>query len=132
MIIDADGAILGRLSSRVAKELLKGNQVIVINAEKAVLSGDPKRVVKRFFEKREVGSHLKGPFYPKEPDKLLRRAIRGMLPYKKPKGRAAFKKLRVYKNSNDMKGKKIAKDVNQLRTKYITLKQVCKEIGYRG
>ncbi len=132
MIIDGDGLILGRLASRVAKELLKGNSITIINAEKIVLSGDPKRTIKRFFEKREVGSHLKGPFYPREPDKVVRRAIRGMLPYKKEKGKIALKKLKVYKNSNNMKGEKIGKSVNDLKTKYATLKQVCEGIGYNA
>lgn len=129
MIVDADGAILGRLASKVAKELLKGNQIIIINAEKVVVSGNPKASAKRFFEKRKRGDPKKGPFYPKYPERILRRVIRGMLPYKKDKGRRALKRLKVYRDSNNLKGEKISKTSNELRAKYTTLGEICKELG---
>jgi len=130
MIVDAEGAILGRLSSRVAKMLLKGEDIIIINAEKAVVSGNPKAVIKRFVERRERGYPSKGPFYPRYPDRILRRAVRGMLPYKKDRGRKAFKRLRVYiNNPKNLKGEKISKTSEQLRIKYITLEEISKELG---
>ena len=130
MIVDAQGAILGRLSSRVAKMLLKGEDIIIINAEKVVVSGNPKAVLKRFFERRERGTPLKGPFYPKYPDRILRRAIRGMLPYKKDRGRKALKRLKVYMNNpKNLKGEKISKSLDELKVKYITLEEISKELG---
>jgi len=130
MIVDAEGAILGRLSSRVAKMLLKGEDIIIINAEKAVVSGNPKAVIKRFVERRERGYPSKGPFYPRYPDRILRRAVRGMLPYKKDRGRKAFKRLKVHiNNPKNLKGEKISKTSEQLRIKYITLEEISKELG---
>lgn len=130
MIVDADNAILGRLAAKVAKELLKGEQIIVINSEKTVISGNPKAVVKRFFEKRKKGDPHKGPFYPRYSDRIFKRVVRGMLPYKKDRGRKALRRLKVYVgNPDNLKGKKISKTSEDLRSKYITLEKVCKELG---
>lgn len=129
MIVDATDAILGRLASKVAKELLKGNQITIINAEKVVVSGNHKASVRRFFEKRKRGDPRKGPFYPKYPEGIVRRVIRGMLPYKKDKGRKAFKRLKVYRDSHSLKGEKITKTSNELRAKYTILGEICKELG---
>ncbi len=130
MIVDAENAILGRLASRIAKMLLKGENVIVINAEKAIVTGNPKAVFERFREKRARGDPKKGPFYPRYPDRILWRAVRGMLPYKKDKGRKALKRLRVYiGNPEGLKGEKIGKSLKDIRCKYVTLEEVCKKLG---
>lgn len=129
MIIDAEGAILGRLSSTVAKKLLKGEDIIIINAEKIVVSGNPKVSEKYFLEKRQRGDPYKGPFYPRYPDRIVFRVIRGMLPYKKQKGKNALKKLKVYIGPNNMKGEKISKTSDDLRCKYTTLGEISKRLG---
>ena len=130
MIVDAENAILGRLAAKVAKELLKGKQIVVINSEKIIVSGNPKAVVKRFFERRERGDPHKGPFYPRYPDRIFKRVVRGMLPYKKDRGRKALRRLKVYiGNPDDLKGKKISKTSEDLRSKHITLEKVCRELG---
>jgi large subunit ribosomal protein L13 len=95
-IIDADGQILGRLGSTVAKRLLSGEEINIINAEKVVISGNRDTTLLKYRTMREKGSKEKGPYYPKRADMILKRAIRGMLPYKKMKGRLALAKLRVY------------------------------------
>lgn len=99
MIIDAEDAILGRLSSFVAKHLIKGENVDIINAERAIITGNPEATEKKYFDRTQRGSPQHGPFYPSTPNLMVRRSIRGMLPYKKPSGMAAFKKLRVYSGS---------------------------------
>ena len=95
-IVDAEGAIAGRLGARVAKMLLKGEEVVVINAEKALISGDKDYTVQHYREKILRGDPYHGPFYPKRPDRILRRIIRGMLPIKKDKVRRAYRRLKVY------------------------------------
>jgi large subunit ribosomal protein L13 len=130
MIVDATDAILGRLATRIAKELLKGENIIVINAEKAVISGNPEAGTTRFYIKRKRGDPKKGPFYPKYPDGILKRTVRGMLPYKKDKGKKAFRRLKVYMgNPDDLKGEKISKTSEDLKCKYTTLKDLCKKLG---
>ncbi len=95
-VIDATGLIVGRLASTVAQRLLAGEEISVINAEKAVVSGSPETSLSKYRVMRAKGSKERGPYYPKRADMILRRTIRGMLPYKKAKGRAALAKLRVY------------------------------------
>lgn len=96
MIVDAKNQIAGRLASNVAKNLLKGEKIVIINAEHAVVSGKPKSVMQEFETKVKRGDPYHGPFYPKQPDLILRRMIRGMLQYKTKRGIAAMKSLRVH------------------------------------
>jgi large subunit ribosomal protein L13 len=96
IVFDAEGCIVGRLATIAAKELLKGNNVYIVNAEKALISGNPKYVIDVWQTKIARGHPYKGPFYPKQPDRIIKRVIRGMLPYKKWRGKQAFKRLRVY------------------------------------
>ena len=64
------------------------------------------------------------------PDRILRRVVRGMLPYKKDKGRKALKRLKVYiSNPKNLKGEKISKTVDELKVKYVTLEEISKELG---
>lgn len=96
-IIDATGHVLGRLATNVAKRSLAGETVHIINAEKAIIVGSSKKAIQaRYKFKREVGTHRKGPFFPREPHLIVKRTVRGMLPYQKADGRAAFKRVRAH------------------------------------
>jgi large subunit ribosomal protein L13 len=97
-VINAEDCIAGRLASYVAKRLLNGEDIIIVNAEKSIVSGNPKAIEKFFEEKIKKGDPYHGPFYPKKPERILRRIIRGMLPHHKPRGREAFRRLKVYKS----------------------------------
>jgi large subunit ribosomal protein L13 len=94
-VIDARDCILGRVASQVAERALDGERVAVVNAERAVITGDEEDVVGKFRKRRDLGSD-RGPMYPKQPDRIFKRAIRGMVPHKKPRGREAFENVRVY------------------------------------
>ena len=99
VILDGNGLILGRLASVVAKLLLNGNIVHVVNVEKTVISKSKKSAVtatKARLGVRTLASQSKNPKRPKRPENIFRRTVRGMLPWKKPRGKTAFKKLRVY------------------------------------
>lgn len=98
-IIDAKNSILGRLASKVAKRALLGESIIIINAEKALLSGKRKNILDDELKElkiRNIGNPLKGPFYQRRPDRYVRRVIKRMLPMEKKKGREAFKRIMVY------------------------------------
>lgn len=130
MIIDAEGAILGRLATKLAKDLLNGENITVINVEKAIITGNPDSTQRRFFEKREKGDPNKGPFYPRYPDKLFKRVVRGMIPYKKDRGMKAFRRLKVVVGNPDgLKGEKIGKTIDDIACKYLTVKDLCKKLG---
>lgn len=99
MIIDATDLVLGRLASQTAKKLLEGEDVIVVNADKAVISGKKKTTLSEYDAWTEIRSLVdptQGPFHPRNPGDLLRRTVRGMLPMKKPKGREAFNRLEAF------------------------------------
>ncbi len=95
-IIDSEGAVLGRLCTVVAKRLLNGEDIAVVNAEKAIVTGKKVMIKAHYKHEREVGTYRKGPFYPRMPDRIMKRTIRGMLPYQQPHGRTALKRLKCY------------------------------------
>lgn len=143
MIINAEGQILGRLCTFVAKKALLGEEVIVVNAEKAVISGNKEVIFRKELEKlkiRNLGNPRKGPFHQKRPDKFVRRSIRGMLPWRKSRGREAFKRVMVYigipeeeikkRHDIDIKKTKI-EDLNGMKKdiKGTTVGEVCRFIG---
>jgi len=101
-VFNADGLIMGRLASTVAELLLKAaredrdDKVVIINSEKAIVSGRPRSVLNTYHAKYELNHSRKGPFFPRMPDMILKRTVRGMLPYqKKSSGRRALRNLRV-------------------------------------
>lgn len=96
-IIDATGLVLGRMATDIAKRAKNGEDVHVVNAEKAIITGSSKKAIQaRYTFKREVGTARKGPFFPREPHLIVKRTVRGMLPYQKSDGRAAYQRVKAY------------------------------------
>lgn len=134
IIYDATNQILGRLASKIAKDLLNGEKVFVVNCEKAVISGNPKKVLEIYLQKVQRGDPKKGPFFPRTPDGIFRRTVRGMLPWKKARGRKAYKNLRVFIGiPEELKGKEFKKVENanaqKLKCKYIYLSELSTLLG---
>ncbi len=99
MIVDATDLILGRFSSRIAKKLLEDEEVIVVNADKAVISGEDKSTLNEYDAWTRIRSLVdptQGPFQLKGASDLVRQTVRGMLPMKKDKGRKAYRRLEAY------------------------------------
>lgn len=110
VIVDANGAILGRLASNVASRLRgknnplftphvdTGESVIVINAEKITLTGN-KLEQKRYYRHSGYTGGLKEitakKLLEKKPEDVIRFAVKGMLP-KNKLGAKLYKKLKVY------------------------------------
>ena len=132
-IIDASECIMGRLASSVAKSLLNGEEVHIINAENAVISGSKDMVFGEYVSKRNLNHPRKGPYYPRMPHMMLKRAVRGMIPYQKPKGREAFKRLKVDVGTPLALQKEKAEIIENAKmndsTKYIRLGDVSKNLG---
>ena len=97
-IIDGKNAVLGRLASYAAKQALKGEDVVILNCEEVIITGNKKTIQKDFAKKRSrVGSSQKGPKLSKTSEKMVKRSIRGMLPdHRSGRGRVAFKKIKCY------------------------------------
>ncbi len=133
MIIDATDTILGRMASFVAKKALQGEEVTIINAEKAVISGTHESVFMKFKFKKEVGDQIRGPFMSRMPDRIVRRTIRGMLPWHSSRGRAAFKKIHVFiGNPEDVKGAEKLKEISLASLKnmrYVYVEEISKYLG---
>lgn len=96
MIIDASNLIVGRIATVVAKRSLLGEDMNVVNCRDAVFTGKKSHILARYRRFMEMGNPSTGPFVHRSPDKLVKKVIRGMLPYKQPKGRDAFKRIRCY------------------------------------
>ncbi|MDR2874172.1 MAG: 50S ribosomal protein L13 [Methanobrevibacter sp.] len=100
MIINGEGHILGRLASLISKKLLEGEEIVVVNADQIVITGSKDWIYARYKQRRDRASISNprdmGPKYPRRPEDIFRRTVRGMLPYKKPKGRTAYKGLKAF------------------------------------
>ncbi len=135
-VIDAEGLILGRMASVVAKRLLEGERIDIVNAEGAVVSGKRLQVIKERKEFLEVGGPTKGPFHYRKPNAIIRRTIRGMLPHRKPRGRDAYRRLKVYigvpRKLGGVEAESIeVAHVDRLRGRYITVGEIAKNIGWK-
>jgi len=136
-VIDASGLIVGRMASIVAKRLLLGESIVVVNAEKAVLSGRRLSRVKEARKFLEVGHPGKGPFHPRRPDKIIRKTVRGMLPRRLPKGQAALRRLRIFLGlPEEFKAVALQSipeaNASRLKCPYVTVGEFAKEIGYKA
>jgi large subunit ribosomal protein L13 len=134
-VINAEGLIMGRMASKVAKKLLNGEKVVIVNAEKSVLSGKKKSKVAEAKQFLEVGAPRRGPFHYRRPDKIMRKTVRGMLPIRQPKGKTAYKRLKVFMGvPEDLKDQKMdtlaEAQAAKLKGPHLTLAELAKEIGW--
>lgn len=135
-VIDANNLILGRMASNVAKRLLNGEEIKIINAEKAIISGRKDTTFQRYKNYIDRGSREFGPHFPRRPDQIVLRTIRGMIPHKKATGRDAFKKLKVYIGAPQELGKEATTiedaSITRLSTiNYMALGDLSKKLGSR-
>jgi large subunit ribosomal protein L13 len=140
LYVDATNQIAGRLSSLVAKQLLAGKRVVVVNAEKALISGSRSSVLTQWGERLELSSRVNpiyGPIHPRRPDNILRRMVRGMVPRKKPKGASAMRNLRVYIGMPaEVKAETLTRFDDAAATRpvpvYVTMAELSKSLGWSG
>jgi len=138
IVVDATDHIAGRLSSNVAKLLLKGNRVSIVNCDKIMISGARSNIINEYKEFLEINSinHWKhGPKHPRRPDTIMKRMIRGMLPREKTSGIQAHKRLRTYIGSpKEVKSfKKIRFEkamIKKSSSNYTTMANLGRTIGW--
>ncbi|MDP3765185.1 MAG: 50S ribosomal protein L13 [Nanoarchaeota archaeon] len=135
MIIDAKDMILGRLSSYVAKQVLLGNKVDVINCEECVVSGREHAILGEYVRRLHRRAPTKGPFFYRKPDMFVKRAIRGMLPFKRARGIEAFKNIKCHigvpenlKSENALNLKNASAEKLH-SADYLKVKDICKAVG---
>jgi large subunit ribosomal protein L13 len=137
-IIDGSDCIFGRLASQVAKRLLKGEEIYLVNAEKIIMSGDKRYIVERYKQRRAMkhkGNPEKSPKWSRVPHLFVKRLLRGMLPRKKAVGRMALRRLKVF--TGDPFPDKEKEVIQEAKAgahlkKYITIGELCKELGWSG
>jgi large subunit ribosomal protein L13 len=130
-VVDARDCIMGRVASEVAQRALDGEKVAVINAERAVITGNEEATMDTYRTRANLGSDS-GPYYPKRPDRIFKRSIRGMVPYKRPRGREAFENVRVYVgNPFDEEGEVLdGTSLDRLSNiKFVSLGDVSEQLG---
>ena len=78
MIIDGTNMIAGRLCSHVAKLLLQGNRVSIVNSENIMISGSRESIIgeyREFLEIASINNPKFGPFHPRRPDTIDRKSV---------------------------------------------------------
>jgi large subunit ribosomal protein L13 len=132
-VVDASGTSAGRLATYVAKRLLAGEEVHIVNAEKATVSGTKASVMERFDFKRNIGTRRKGPYYPRVPHLMMKRTVRGMLNYQDlPSHRAAYKRLKAHIGVPDeLQGKEaiVIEKALSNAPRSMTFGEIAKELG---
>ena len=124
MIINAENLILGRLGAFVAKKSLLGEEIRIVNCKDAVIIGKEEAILERYKQRQRRTTPRKGPFIPKTPERFVKRAIRGMLPYKKARGRAAFKRILCYSSTPESLNVLQTENVN-----FIKVQSICRHLG---
>lgn len=135
-VIDANDLILGRMSSIVAKRLLEGERIDLVNAENVIISGKRQMLIMQSKEFLEIGGRDRGPLHYRRPHAMVRRTIRGMLPYRKPKGREAFSRLKVHIGiPEELESYPLESipnaSVDRLKGNYLTVGEIAKNIGWK-
>jgi large subunit ribosomal protein L13 len=134
-VVNGEGLILGRMCSGVAKRILNGEQIIIVNAEKVIISGKKKSKIAEAKEFLEVGAPERGPFHSRRPDRIVRKTVRGMIPWRQPKGKTAYKRLKVYLGipdelkDHEMETDKFAQ-ASKLNGPHFTLEELAVQIGW--
>lgn len=134
-VIDASNRVIGRLASEIAQTALDGEEVKIVNSEEAVISGDTEEVLSEYRQKYERGVRDRGPHFPKRPDRILKRTVRGMIPYNKEHGREAFSNIKAYLevpyDLQDEVEESDSKSGDELQNRnYVKLGEVSKHIGW--
>lgn len=133
-VIDATDLIVGRLASHIAKKAILGEEFVIINSEKAIITGNKTQILAKFRRFREMGTPFQGPFTPKRSKDILKRTIKGMVPAKKTRGREALKRIKCFnKVPSGLKEKPITIEKANVKklpnTKFITLRRVSEFLG---
>ena len=132
IVLNAKNKILGRLCTEVSSKLLRSDEkVIVVNANDAIISGSRENIMERFKERthrKGKGNQLKNAKYPRYPDKMVKFAVRGMLP-RNSRGQSALKNLKVFIDAPEAYVKDMPKAVEKPKLTGMNLNEICKLLG---
>lgn len=131
IIINAEGANFGRLCSYAAKQALEGNEIDIVNSEKAIISGNKKNIIDKYHAIRTKGGRaIKGPRYSNLAYKMLKWGIKTMLPnHRWGIGKQALLRVKCYNGiPKEFEDKKMIKLKTKTYNKFIELKELSQKI----
>ncbi|MFQ5710218.1 MAG: 50S ribosomal protein L13 [Candidatus Geothermarchaeales archaeon] len=138
--VDAEDSVAGRLASIIAKRLLSGDRVTVLNVEKSVITGEKRRIIDDYMKFMQIQSKVNprrlGPFKPRTPEGIFKRIVLGMLPKQKPKGREAYRRLRVFVGIPEKFKSVDAVKIVEARYRespygYLSIEEIARTLGWR-
>jgi len=134
-IIDATGGVVGRMASSIAKQVLNGNEVVVLNIEKSVFSGEAKMITAKYYRRRQMQQKSNPAHtakWPRRPDMLFKTIVERMLPKRTSRSKDALAKLRVYIGTpEEFVGKETEKMEKKLACRTVSLEEVCSSLGWK-
>jgi len=130
IIIDATDGILGRIAGFAAKQSLLGKSVVIVNCNEVLITGDPRTTINAYKAKiSRGGSAQKGPYFPKTPERIMKRTTRGMLSHKQGRGSDALKRVICYNSvPEEFKDAEKISMKRELKGKAIKLSKLSKEL----
>jgi large subunit ribosomal protein L13Ae len=142
VVIDGKGHLLGRLASTVAKQLLNGQQVVVVRCEALNVSGEffrNKLKYHAYLRKATRFNKTHGPFHFRAPSRIFYKAVRGMVSHKTARGKAALERLKVFEGVPPPYDRKkrvvVPQALRVLRLKpgrkYTTIGRLSHEVGWK-
>lgn len=135
-LIDGKDLVMGRLGSLVAKRLLLGESIRIINCKDVVILGRKSYLVEKYKAKLSNKVVKQGPYYTRSPADIVKRAMRNMLPYKNQRGIDAYRRLKCYNSTPSiLKNDKVetiegAKLDNDTILYYTKVEEISKVLGY--
>lgn len=143
VVIDGKGHLLGRLASIVAKQLLSGQNVVVVRAEEINVSGNffhAKLKFQNFLRKKSVVNPRRGGnIHYRAPSRFFWRVVRGMMPHKTARGAAAMERMKVFEGIPEPYSSKkrmvvpAALRVQRLKPgrSFCSVGKICNEFGWK-
>ena len=127
-IIDGTNAVLGRLASYSAKQALLGEEIVIVNCDKVIITGNRRDIIEKFLEKRKkIGSGQKGPKHSRLAHLIVKRAVRGMLSHRSGRGKEAFRRIKCYEGvPEEFKDAKKIVGSKEKKTKFIHVEEITK------
>jgi large subunit ribosomal protein L13 len=127
-IIDGTNAILGRLASYAAKQALLGEEIVILNCDKVIITGNKANIKENFEGKRKkIGSGQKGPKHSRLAYMIVKRSIRGMLSHRQKRGKDALGRIRCYDGvPEEFKDSKKITSGKEKNMKFIHVEEITK------
>lgn len=137
IVFDGENCVLGRVASQAAKKLMNGEEVVIVNAEKMVITGSEDTIMEHYLHKMNVKNcanprhSLK---FSRRPDYLVKKTITGMLPSESPRKQDGSRRLMAFigvPKEYEGKSTKIC-ELTDMKKRHVTIDYLSKKLGWKG